>query len=842
MHTHAKPRHRALRPALGLSLAATLLLTLAATAWPDAAPPARAAGALTCSGTAIYGEVPGDAAVPSASDVLALDGSSVGGAQLGATLETTSTILGLNQNALGITADGSAAYSASDRGATIMRYDALGGNWTGYPGETNGSNITAGAVDPVTGIYYFGDVSISGGTEGHIWGFDTRTNQLISNDPLITFTVTAGQNNGDLAFDGSGNLYLVSSSATDGTLSVMQAPLPQTAAQASALVPAVLSTFAIPGGVAVNGIAFDGTGTLYLSQGGTNGVFSIDPGTGALRGSLTPLDPAQAGPTGRGLVDLASCAFPPTVSVQKNVVSRVSPTDQFTLTATGPTISLPATATTTGTATGLQTTSGGRVLQAGPALARFSDAYTVTETAAGTTDLARYLTTYSCVDSVNPTNPEFPITGTGTTATFTLDPFAGEAPSVVCTFTNEARAASLGLTKTATPATYSQAGDTVDYTYTVSNDGNTPVAGIGISETAFTGTGTPPAPVCAATSLDPAASTQCTASYVVTAADVTAGSVSNTAVATGQDAVTGAVSSPDATAVVTVAPAPALALTKTVDHETASGPGETVTYSYRVENSGNVPVAGVGIRESSFSGSGGAPVVSCPASAASLDPGASVTCTAPYELTQADADAGHVDNTAVATGTDPAGGTVDSSDSSVTVSIPPTPSLTLDKTASPTTITARDQSVGYAFRVTNTGNVTLSDVTIAEQGFSGTGGPLTVNCPAQNSLTAGATLTCTAEYRVTDADIASGHLTNRATAEATDPAGATHHSEESEAVVGFAVPTVPEPPAADDASASLPDTGGTASTWLAPLAALLAVAGTGIAVLTARRRTKVQED
>jgi uncharacterized repeat protein (TIGR01451 family) len=840
MLTHSKAPRRAAGAASVLTLIIAVSLFLVATAWPGAPSPARAAGAFVCSGTSIYGEVPGDAAAPSPADVLAIDATSVGGAQLGATLETSSTIPSTNPNGLGITADGSAAYSVSDNGATIQRYDAASGTWSSYSGTGANENMNTGAVDPVTGIYYFGNMG-SATADGKIWGFDTRTNQLVSENPLITFTPVAGQASGDIAFDGAGNMYLVASSATDGTLLVLPAPLPQSAAQAAALVPTTLSTFTVPGGVSsVSGIAFDGTGTLYLSQGATNGVFAIDPGTGTPRGALTPLDPAQAGPSGRGLVDLASCAFPPTVSVQKNVASRVNSTDQFTLTATGPTISLPATATTVGVATGLQRTAGGQVVQAGPALARFNDAYTVTESAAGTTDLSRYLTTYNCIDSVNPSNPEFPITGSGTTATFTLDPLSGESPSVVCVFTNEARAASLALTTSASPSTYSAPGDVVNYTYTVTNDGNTTVTGIGIAATAFTGTGTPPAPTCAATSLAPAATTQCTASYTVTAADVTAGSVSNTAVASGQDAVLGAVTSPDASAVVTVAPAPALTLTKSVDHGTASGPGQIVTYSYLIENTGNVALSGIAVTESSFSGSGPAPAVTCPAAAASLAPGVSVTCTAPYELTQADADTGHVDNTAVATGLDQAGGTVTSADSTATVTIPATPDLTLDKTASPTTITAAGQTIGYSFRVTNTGNVTLSGVSINELSFSGTGTPFTVDCPAQNSLASGASLTCTADYRVTDSDIASGRITNSATAEAVDPAGTSLLSNESQAVVDVAVPPVADPPAAADDPVSLPDTGATILTWLAPLAAALALTGTVLAIVAARRRKRQQ--
>ncbi|MFE4469579.1 hypothetical protein ACFRFH_12270 [Leifsonia sp. NPDC056824] len=738
MPTSANTVKRAVRPGLILATVVGVLVSLAATSGP--AGPATAAGALDCSGTSIYGLVPGTLGAPDVADLLRIDDTSVGGAQLNATVASSSTFNGTNPNGLGLTVGGTGAFMASDNGTVIQGYDAATGNWTAYQGKTApGSGVTVGAVDPITGIYYFGDVGTNGIT-GQLWGFDTKTDQMVSPSPLVTFPAVAGQNNGDIAFDGGGNLYLVFSSATDGSLEAISGPLPRTAAQAATLTPATLSTFTVPGGAAVNGIAFDGNGTLYLSQGSTNGIFSIDPGTGSSDGNLTPLPASQTGPSGTGLVDLASCAFPPAVGAQKNIASRVNATDQFALSVTGPTVGLPATAVTVGTATGLQQTTDGRVLQAGPALARFGDTYTATETAAGTTDLNQYFSTYSCVDSVNPGNPQFPITGTGTTVSFALATYAGESPSVVCTFTNTARAASLALTKTVSPATVAKVGDTVEYTYTVTNTGNTLLTGIGVTETAFTGTGTAPTPNCPTTTLASGASEQCTASYAATAADIDAGTISNTAVAGGQDAVAGAVTSPAATADVTAQQSP---------------------------------------------------------------------------------------------------------------------SLTLEKKADPTSITGAGQPITYSFVVTNSGNVTLTAVGITEQSFSGSGGPLTVTCPANTTLAAGASLTCTADYESTDADYAAGSITNTAVADATDPTGAGVQSAESTAVVDAIRVPVENPPAANPPAANPPaanppaanppaanpplaDTGSEVLSWLAPLAGLLALIGTGLAVMVRRRTARNQ--
>ncbi|WP_305093499.1 hypothetical protein [Prescottella sp. R16] len=79
--------------------------------------------------------------------------------------------------------------------------------------------------------------------------------------------------------------------------------------------------------------------------------------------------------------------------------------------------------------------------------------------------------------------------------------------------------------------------------------------------------------------------------------------------------------------------------------------GDTVTYRFVVSNTGGVPIDGIGVDETAFTGSGSAPAVTCPSG--TLQPGRSITCTAGYEVTDIDAAVCFVDNTAAATGTDP---------------------------------------------------------------------------------------------------------------------------------------------------------------------------------------------
>ena len=233
---------------------------------------------------------------------------------------------------------------------------------------------------------------------------------------------------------------------------------------------------------------------------------------------------------------------------------------------------------------------------------------------------------------------------------------------------------------------------------------------------------------------------------------------------------------------------PALTLQKSVSPLVAAGAGATVTYSYLITNTGNVTLTDVHPRDTAFSGTGTPSAITCTAvvpttrstvvpttrskgqlparTSIVLDPGQSGTCTDTYKLTQADADAGKVTNTATATGTPPAGPAVISAPSSATVTIPGHPVIVILKTASPTSLSRAGDTVRYRYLVTNTGNVTLADIKVNDllRGLSA------IACPSA-ALDPGRAMTCTASYRLTQANVNAGKVTNTATTTGTPPKG-----------------------------------------------------------------------
>ena len=260
---------------------------------------------------------------------------------------------------------------------------------------------------------------------------------------------------------------------------------------------------------------------------------------------------------------------------------------------------------------------------------------------------ATYVTIQADVDAGSVTN----------TATAQGDPPGPATPVVSDPSTATvpaAQAPAITVVKSATPSSFAAAGTTIDYSFLVTNTGNVTLAPVTITETAFTGSGTPPVASCppGASSLTPGASVTCTATYVTTRADVDAGSVTNTATAHGDPPgpATPVVSDPS-TATVPAVQGPAITVVKSASPGSFSTAGTTLTYSFLVTNTGNVTLSSIQITDTDLPGLS---AITCPD--ASLAPTGSQTCTATYVTTQADVDAGSVTNTATAQG-DPPGST-----------------------------------------------------------------------------------------------------------------------------------------------------------------------------------------
>ena len=304
----------------------------------------------------------------------------------------------------------------------------------------------------------------------------------------------------------------------------------------------------------------------------------------------------------------------------------------------------------------------------------------------------------------------------------------------------------LSVAKSTTTANFSAAGASIPYSYTVTNTGNVTVtSAISVADNKIASVSCPALPV---GGLAPNASLVCTGTYTVTQTDVDAGSVTNIA-----SAKTGSTTSPTTSVTVPASQAPALTIVKTSTSSSFAAPGATLSYSYKVTNSGNVTLtSAVAVADNKIAS------VSCPSIGSGLAPGASITCTATTTTTQADVDAGGITNTASAKS-----GSTTSPTTSLTVPANQSSALGLVKTANPTTYNAPGVAISYSYIVKNLGNVTIpasATLSIADNKIA------SVTCPAvpAGGLAPNATLTCSAMAVTTQANIDAGSIVNTATA------------------------------------------------------------------------------
>ncbi|MDY0099669.1 MAG: hypothetical protein RBR81_10750, partial [Bacteroidales bacterium] len=194
--------------------------------------------------------------------------------------------------------------------------------------------------------------------------------------------------------------------------------------------------------------------------------------------------------------------------------------------------------------------------------------------------------------------------------------------------------------------------------------------------------------------------------------------------------------------------------------------GEVVNYTFTVTNNSPVTLVNVTVTDPKVTVIGG-PVT--------LESGEtnSTTFTGSYALTQADIDAGQVDNTASVSGVNPSGRTLTDSDD-VSILLPQKPALTIVKSADVSTYDAVDDVITYSYVVRNTGNLTLTNVTVVDDNIdAGSLDPASVA-----TLAPGAEVTFTATRTITQADLDAGEVVN--VAHATD--GTTDSPTDTETV------------------------------------------------------------
>ncbi|MEP5493778.1 MAG: hypothetical protein ABJP93_05970, partial [Marinobacter sp.] len=425
---------------------------------------------------------------------------------------------------------------------------------------------------------------------------------------------------------------------------------------------------------------------------------------------------------------------------------------------------------------------------------------------------------------------------------------------------------------------FGDTGDTVSFSFTVENTGDAALADISVTDTGISGVTAVADPGFDGTLTEGEGPVQAaTADYVLTSADIAAGSITNTATVTstavnldgsgdpdpsspivGVDPVTDTSDTgtepaldPNDGTVTTVAdpsaedtngvggddgdeptvlmlntePMPELELVKSLANVADTNgngvfgdPGDTVNFTFTVENTGNTALAGISVTDAGLS-----PITLTPDAGfdgdLAIGEGPVTAATAEYVLTPADVAAGMISNTAMAASTPvetgpgnvpvpgsplidpetgvayPAGSITDTSDTGTEPAVDPVtgdpvttipdpsgtggpddptvvtlgapmPELTVSKSivsvddVNGNGLTDVDDIVTYVFTVTNTGNTSLADVRISDPKL----GVVTIAVTPAD-LAPGDTATLTGEtYRIQADDVAAGGVENTASA------------------------------------------------------------------------------
>ncbi|PWB23977.1 gliding motility-associated C-terminal domain-containing protein [Flavobacterium sp. HTF] len=326
---------------------------------------------------------------------------------------------------------------------------------------------------------------------------------------------------------------------------------------------------------------------------------------------------------------------------------------------------------------------------------------------------------------------------------------------------------------------YAQPGELIRYIFLIANTGSIDLNNVTVTDPKAVISGTPVATLIAGH----VNTTNYTATYVLTQADINSGFVVNQALVTAQptsgtaiqdlsDSDDPTLTGDDDPTVTPVIQFKDLTLIKGGQLTGTGGVGSVINYNFTVRNTGNVTLSNVEITDPMLTATS---IVVTPST---LAPGENGTAIASYTVNAADVVSGEVINTALAIGDDPQGNSVidvsDSTDPVLTGDDDPTvvdltlnPSIALIKTAvfndeNKNGYAEIGETVTYNFALTNTGNIVLVNVVVKDPkpGITISGGPIILSQGETNSTIFKGT------YVLTAADIEAGFVENQAEAEA----------------------------------------------------------------------------
>jgi uncharacterized repeat protein (TIGR01451 family) len=303
------------------------------------------------------------------------------------------------------------------------------------------------------------------------------------------------------------------------------------------------------------------------------------------------------------------------------------------------------------------------------------------------------------------------------------------------------------------------AGETIVYTFTVTNSGNVMLGNVAVTDSLLGEVGSIGA-------LAPGEDWEGTASYTITQADVDQGLVENEAVVTGT-APNGTTVQADAQHTENLPWNLQINVVKTgefqdEDTDGCTHPDETIRYEFTVTNSANVTLRNVALTDSRLGEI---------RHIGTLAPNEVWRYTTSYAVTQGDIDQGLIENEATVTAEAPNGDPV-AADARHIESLPWCLGIRLDKDGDPggNNAAVPGKQIAYTFTVENTGNVTLANIVLQDP-LLGSVTFVNGDVNANGRLDVGEVWTYTATYAVTQSDIDAGAVENLAIVTAMAPDG-----------------------------------------------------------------------